>query len=97
MLFEDNVLTKEKKTSEKAKIEALIKASVKNNIKSNISQQTGNLRHPSCRRMTILLFQYKAGLGVEHGNHLPVYIQDNREDDWKPQAERIRMMVGAIQ
>ena len=29
MLFEDNVLTKEKKTSQKAKIEALIKASVK--------------------------------------------------------------------
>ena len=45
--------------------------------------------------MTILLFQYKAGLGVEDWNHLPVYIQDNREDDWKPQAERIRMMVGA--
>ena len=45
--------------------------------------------------MTILLFQYKAGLGVEHWNHLPVYIQDNREDDWKPQAERIRMIVGA--
>ena len=76
MLFEDNVLTKEKKTSQKAKIEALIKASVKNNI--NISKRKGNLRHPSCRRMTILLFQYKAGLGVEHGNHLPVYIQDNR-------------------
>ena len=45
--------------------------------------------------MTILLFQFKAGLGVEHGNHLPVYIQDNREDDWKPQPERIRMIVGA--
>ena len=44
--------------------------------------------------MTILLLQYKAGLGVEHWNHLPVYIQDNREDDWKPQEERIRMMVG---
>ena len=24
--------------------------------------------------MTILLFQYKAGLGVEHGNHGFVYI-----------------------
>ena len=82
MLFEDNVLRKRKrKTSEKAKIEALIKASVKNNI--NISKRKGNLRHPSCRRMTILLFQYKAGLGVEHGNQLPVYIQDNRQDDWK--------------
>ena len=65
MLFEDNVLTKEKKTSQKVKIEALIKASVKNNI--NISKRKGNLRHPSCRRMTILLFHYKAGLGVEHG------------------------------
>ena len=75
MLFEDNVLTKEKK-SEKAKIEALIKASVKNN--TNISKRKRSLRHPSCRRMTILLFQYKAGLGVEHGNYLRVYIQDNR-------------------
>ena len=93
MLFEDNILRK-KRNSEKAKIEALIKARVKYNIKSNISQKTGNLRHPSCRRMTILLLQYKAGLGVEHWNHLPVYIQDNREDDWKPQEERIRMMVG---
>ena len=45
--------------------------------------------------MTILLFQFKAGLGVKHGNHLPVYIQDNREDDWKPQPERIRMIAGA--
>ena len=44
--------------------------------------------------MTILLPQYKADLGVEHWNHLPVYIQDNRDGDWKPQAERIRMMVG---
>ena len=80
MLFEDNILRKRKrKTSEKAKIEALIKASVQNNI--NISKRKGNLRHPSCRRMTILLFQYKAGLGVEHGNHLRIYSQDNREDD----------------
>ena len=76
MLFEDNVLTKEKKTSEKAKIEALMKASVKNNI--NISKRKGNLRHPSCRRLTILLFQYKTGLGAERGNYLRVYIQDNR-------------------
>ena len=45
--------------------------------------------------MTILLFQYKAGLGVEHGNHLRVYTQDNREDDWKTQAESIRTIVGA--
>lgn len=36
MLFEDNILTKEKTTSEKTKIETLIKASVKYNIKSNI-------------------------------------------------------------
>ena len=70
-----------------------MKASVKYNIKSNISKRTGNLRHPSCTRMTILLFQYKAGLGVEHWNHLPVYIQDNREDDWKPQAERIQAII----
>ena len=45
--------------------------------------------------MTILLFQYKAGLGVEHGNHLRIYSQYNREDDWKTQAERIRTIVGA--
>ena len=76
MLLEDNVLTKERKASEKAKIEALIKANVKYNI--NISKRKRNLRHPCSRRMTILLFQYKAGLGVEHGNHLRVYIQDNR-------------------
>ena len=65
-----------RKTSEKAKIEALIKASARNNI--NILKRKGNLRHPSCRRMTFFLFQYKAGLGVEHGNYLRVYIQDNR-------------------
>ena len=47
--------------------------------------------------MTILLFQYKAGLGLEHGNHPRVFIysQDNREDDWKTQTESIRMIVGA--
>ena len=44
--------------------------------------------------MTILLFQYKAGLGVEHWNHLPLHMQDNREEDWKPQEERIRIMEG---
>ena len=51
MLFEDNILRKKNKTSEKAKNEALIKASVKNNI--NISKRKGNLRHPSSKRMTI--------------------------------------------
>ena len=96
MLFEDNVLRKRKtKTNEKAKIEALIKASVKYNVQSNISKRKGHLRHPSCRRMTILLFQYKAGLGVEHGNYLRVHIQDNRGYESKPQAERIRTIVGA--
>ena len=45
--------------------------------------------------MPILLFQYKEGLGVEHGNYRGVYIQDNREYEWKPQAERIRTIVGA--
>ena len=34
--------------------------------------------------MTILLFQYKAGLGVEHGNHLRVYIHGNRGYESKP-------------
>ena len=97
MLFEGNILRKKR---EKAKIEALFKASVKYNIKSNISKQKENSRHPSCMRMTVvLLFQYEAGRGVEHGTYLRVHIQDNmrgtQEDDWKPQEERIRMIVGA--
>ena len=43
-----------RKTSEKAKIEALIKASARNNI--NILKRKGNLRHPSCRRMTFFFY-----------------------------------------
>ena len=72
---------------------------MKYNIKSNISKQKENSRHPSCMRMTVLLFQYKAGRGVEHETYLRVHIQDNmrgtQEDDWKPQEERIPTIVGA--
>ena len=75
-LFESNILRKKR---EKAKIEALFKAIVKYNIKSNISKRKENSRHPSCMRMTVLLFQYKAGRGVEHGSYLRVHIQDNME------------------